>query len=55
MRKLIAVEQISFDGFVATPDGKFNNFIGDEEDLAFVCSITEGADAALFGRVSYQL
>lgn len=55
MRKLIAIVQTSFDGFVAGPNGEFNNFIGDEENLAFVCSLIESADAALFGRKSWQL
>ena len=55
MRKLIAIVQTSFDGFVAGPNGEFTNFIGDEENLAFVCSLIENADAALFGRKSWQL
>jgi dihydrofolate reductase len=55
MRKLILIVQTSLDGYVADPNGKFDNFIGGEENLGFVCSITEGADAALFGRVTYQM
>ncbi|MDH7461683.1 dihydrofolate reductase family protein [Chitinophagaceae bacterium 26-R-25] len=55
MRKLIAIVQTSFDGFVAGPNGEFTNFIGDEENLAFVCSLIESADAILFGRKSWQL
>jgi len=55
MRKLILVAQTSLDGFVAGPKGEFDNFIGDEENLEFVCSLTDDADTALFGRVSYQL
>jgi dihydrofolate reductase len=55
MRKLILIAQTSFDGFVAGSKGEFDNFIGDEENLEFVCSLTDDADAALFGRVSYQL
>ena len=55
MRKLTLIVQTSLDGFVADPNGKFDNFIGGEENLEFVCSITEEADAALFGRVSYLL
>lgn len=55
MRKLILIVQTSFDGFVAGPNGEFDNFIGDEENLEFVCSLKDDADAALFGRVSYQL
>lgn len=46
---------ISLDGFVASPDGKLDGFRSDEENLAFVCRICQVADAALFGRISYQL
>jgi dihydrofolate reductase len=55
MRELTLIVQTSLDGFVAGPNGEFDNFIGGEENLEFVCSITDTADAALFGRVSYQL
>ena len=55
MRELTLIVQTSLDGFVAGPNGEFDNFIGGEETLEFVCSITDDADAALFGRVSYQL
>jgi dihydrofolate reductase len=55
MRKLTLIVQTSLDGFVAGPNGEFDNFRGGEENLEFVCGITEDADAALFGRVSYQL
>lgn len=55
MRKLMVIVHTSIDGFVAGINGEFDNFIGDEENLEFVCSLTDGADAALFGRVSYRL
>jgi dihydrofolate reductase len=55
MRKLILIVHSSVDGFVAGPDGGFDNFISDEEHLEFVCSVTDDADAAMFGRVSFQL
>lgn len=55
MKKLIVIVQTSFDGFVAGPRGEFDNFIGDDENLEFVCSVTDEADAALFGRVSYEM
>jgi len=55
MKKLIPLVQISLDGFVADVNGTFDLFIGGEENLSFVCGITDTADAALFGRVSYQL
>src|SRR6478735_8654072 len=55
MRNLVVVVQTSLDGFVASPDGSFDLFLGGEENLEFVCGITDGADAALFGRISFQL
>jgi dihydrofolate reductase len=55
MRQLILVAQTSLDGFVAGLKGEFDNFIGGEENLEFVCSIIDGADTILLGRVSYEL
>ena|ERR1700733_7464671 len=55
MRQLTLVAQTSLDGFVAGLKGEFDNFIGGEENLEFVCSITDNADAALLGRISYEL
>lgn len=55
MRSINLIAQISLDGYVAGLKGEFDNFIGDEENLAFVCSLTENADAVLFGRNSFQL
>ena len=55
MRKLNLIAQTSLDGFVAGANGEFDNFIGGEENLEFVCSITDTADAAMFGRISYEL
>jgi len=55
MRNLILVVHVSLDGFVAGVNGEFDGFDANEENLQFVCSLTEDADAALFGRISYQL
>lgn len=55
MRELTAIIQTSLDGFVAGINGEFDKFIGGEENLEFVCSITDDADAILLGRASYQL
>ncbi len=55
MRKLTLVVHISLDGFVAGTKGELDGFEPGEENLAFVCQLTETADAALFGRVSYDL
>lgn len=48
MSALTVVVQTSLDGFVAGVKGEFDNFIGGEENLEFVCSITEEAGAAMF-------
>lgn len=55
MRKLNWIVQTSLDGFVAGTKGEFDNFIGGEENLEFVCGITDDADAAMFGRISFEL
>ena len=55
MRKLILIAHTSIDGFVAGPDGGLDGFMKGEENLQFVCHLTEEADTALLGRVSFQL
>ena len=55
MRKIILLAHISLDGFVAGEKGELDGFNDAEENLQFVCSLTEGADAALMGRISYEM
>ncbi|PWT73459.1 MAG: hypothetical protein C5B59_13450 [Bacteroidetes bacterium] len=55
MRNLILIAHISLDGLVAGPNGEFDGFDSDEENLQFVCALTENADAALLGRKSFEL
>jgi dihydrofolate reductase len=55
MRDINLIAQTSLDGFVAGPKGEFDHFTGGEETLEFVCGLTDSADAAMFGRVSYEL
>lgn len=55
MRDINLIAQTSLDGFVAGPKGEFDHFTGGEETLEFVCGLTDSADAAMFGRNSYQL
>ena len=55
MRKLLLLAHISLDGFVAGEKGELDGFPSAEENLEFVCKLTETADTALFGRISYQL
>lgn len=55
MRKLVLLAHISLDGFVAGPGGELSGFDAADENLAFVAGLTETADTALFGRVSYEM
>lgn len=55
MRKLILLAHTSLDGFVAGINGELDGFEPGEENLEFVCKLTREADAALFGRLSYQM
>src|SRR6478736_4372916 len=55
MRKLSLLAHTSLDGFVAGLKGELDDFDASEENLQFVCSLTEQAGSALFGRVSYEL
>jgi dihydrofolate reductase len=55
MRKLSLLAHISLDGYVSNVKGGLDWFQPGEENLAFVCKLTETADAAMFGRISFQL
>jgi len=55
MRNLILVVHVSLDGFVAGPNREFDGFEASEENLLFVCKLTETADSILMGRRSYEL
>ena len=55
MRELNLIAQTSLDEFVAGSNGEFDSFIGGEENLEFVSSITDTADAAMIERISYEL
>ncbi len=55
MRKLIFFMHTSLDGFVAGPNGEMNWIKVDEELFDFVGTMTEQADTALYGRVTYEM
>ena len=55
MRKLIFFMHASLDGFVAGPNGEMNWIKVDNEIFDFVATMTDQADAALYGRVTYQM
>ena len=55
MRKLIISLHTSLDGFVAGPGGEMDWIKLDDEMFDFVGTFTDAADAALYGRVTYQM
>ncbi len=55
MRNLIFFMHTSLDGFVAGPKGELNWAKLDDEIFDFVGIMTDQADTALYGRVTYQL
>jgi dihydrofolate reductase len=55
MRKLIFFMHASLDGFVAGPHGEMNWIKVDDEIFDFVGTMTDQADAAVYGRVTYQM
>jgi dihydrofolate reductase len=54
MRKVIALVNITLDGFVATADGGLDWTIVDEEMWTHTNELFSGTDTTLFGRVTYQ-
>lgn len=55
MRKLIFFMHTSLDGFVAGLNGEMDWINIDEEMFDFVATMTDKADAALYGRVTYEM
>src|SRR6266498_4103989 len=55
MRKVILLMHTSLDGFVAGPNGEIDWIAFDEELADDVGGITESADTALYGRITYQM
>lgn len=45
----------SLDGFVAGPNGEMNWIKVDEEMFDFVATMTDKADTALYGRITYEM
>lgn len=55
MRNLVFFMHSSLDGYVAGKKGEMNWITVDEEIFDFVSTMTEQADTALYGRVTYQM
>lgn len=55
MRKLVLFMHVSLDGFVAGPNGEMDWITVDSEMFEYAGNRTNEADAALYGRVTYQM
>lgn len=55
MRRLVLFMHVSLDGFVAGPNGEMNWIKVDEEIFDYVGGRINGADTALYGRVTYEM
>ena len=55
MRKIISLVHISLDGFVAGPNGEMNWIKVDEELFEYIGKRISGTDAALYGRITYEM
>jgi len=55
MRNLIFFMHTSLDGFVAGLNGELDWLSIDEEMFDFVATMTDKADTALYGRVTYEM
>jgi len=55
MRNLIFFMHTSLDGFVAGPKGELDWVKVDDEIFDFVATMTDKADTALYGRVTYEM
>lgn len=55
MRKLILSVHMSLDGFVAGLGGEMDWIHPDEELLNYIVNLTNRSDAAMYGRVTYEM
>jgi dihydrofolate reductase len=55
MRKAVISMHISLDGFVAGPNGEIDWILVDEEMFDYGSKLTDNADTALYGRVTYEM
>lgn len=55
MRKVISLMHISLDGFVAGPSGEMDWIGYDDEIFQYAIDLASNTDAAIYGRVTYQM
>ncbi len=55
MRKLVLLMNTSLDGFVAGPKREIDWIKADAEFFDFIGTLTDEADTALYGRITYEM
>ena len=55
MRKVIFLIHMSLDGFVAGPNGEMDWIVYNEEVEKYAHDLHRSTDAAIYGRVTYQM
>jgi|SRR5947209_7573449 len=55
MRRVVVLEHISLDGYLAGPDGDMSWMRVDDELWDYVTPIIDAADTAIYGRITYQM
>lgn len=55
MRKIIAIEWLSLDGFIAGTNGEIDWFVWNEEIEEYSKEVMSSSDTMLFGRLTYEL
>jgi dihydrofolate reductase len=54
MKKLIATEWMTLDGFIAGPNGELDWVLGDGQLAEYETSLISGTDTVLFGKKTYE-
>jgi dihydrofolate reductase len=55
MRRIIASEMVTVDGFFSGPGGELDWFVQDEQLDGFAMDVTDSVDTILYGRATYQM
>jgi len=55
MRKIILLDHVTLDGFAAGPTGEMDWIVLSDDMFDFVAELTLEADAALYGRKTYEM
>ncbi len=55
MRKIIALDHVSLDGYASGPNGEMDWIVYNSEIFRDAIALTDAADAAIYGRVTYAM